>query len=426
MLKKNTITISLLSGLIFTSAAQANSLQEIGNIALQNDLKIEQLHNEFLSGIEKNDEVAGMFKPQVGLNASADYSLLEDNSLRDYNDLTTGSVGVTFSYTLYDTSEKYLKDIQSKQAMLSYFDFESYKQESLYNTTELYYTTLANRKILEADKENYKAVEKHYNQIKHMLDVGVRTKVDLLEVQAELDQAEANILASENNLQNTLYQLYLYTERFDLIPEDIVFENKKKNLEDEGYEYWFEILEKNNFNLKKSELAKNISRDNIKAESSGDDLKISLNGGLSSSYNNRNYDDFDNGANIGFSVTLPLFDGGVTNSRVKQSQISYTNSSIDLEYTYRQLKPQLKIIINELNSMDRGIKSLEKAVESSKSSLDSIQSSYNVGVRDIVDVLNANTLYYISLKNLANSEYNYLIKQNELLYLTGILDINNM
>lgn len=423
---KNIITISLVSGILFTSTTQANTLKEIGELGLKNDLKIEQLHNNFLSSIEKNNEVAGMFKPQVSLDGSASYTLMEDNALRNYNDSTNGSLGVNFSYSLYDGSEEALKGIQSKEAMLDFYNFEAYKQQSLYSVSQLYYTTLSNRKILEADKENYKAVEKHYKKVKHMLEVGLKTMVDLAEVQAELDQAEANIVSSENNLQNSLYQLYLYTGSYDLVPEDVSFEDKKKDLEDQGYDYWFNILQKNNFNLKTANLSKEISKENIEVQSSNDDFKVRLTGGLNSSYNNRANEDFDNTANIGVSISLPLFDGGVTNSQVKQSQIGYTNAAVNLDYTYRQLEPQLKILINELESMDRGIKSLEKAVSSTKQSFESIQDSYEVGVRDIVDVLNANTQYYISLKNLANSEYNYLIKQNELLYLVGILDLENI
>lgn len=422
--KSLSIAIAMTLGL--SNISNAEDLKTIGNIALEKDHKIEQLHNNFLISVEKNNEIKGMFKPQVNLQAAGNYSLFEEKNGKTYNDALNGSVGVNFSYSLYDSSKNALERIQDKQAMIDYYNFESYKQELLYNVSTVYYETLRNRKIVEVDIETKKAMQTQYDQIKNMVEVGLRTKVDLLEVRAELDQAEANLVASENNLQNSLSQLYLYTGTYDLNPKDISFNDKKRDFEENGYDYWFKVLDENNFNIKKANIAKMIAKDNIKVAQSNNDFKVALNGGIDSSYNNRAIDEFENSANIGFSVTLPVYTSGVNDSITKQSQMSYTNSSIDLDYTYRQLRPQLKIVINQLESIDRGIVSLEKTVESTKSSLDAIQGSYDVGVRDIVDLLNANTQYFISLKNLADAEYNYLLKQNELLYLVGTLDIENI
>lgn len=423
-IKKLSIAIAMTLGVV--NIANANDLKTIGNIALENDYKIEQLHNNFLISVEKNNEVKGMFKPQVNLQAAGNYTLLEEKNGRDYNDTLNGNVGLNFNYALYDSSESALERIQDKKAMVDFYNFESYKQELLYNVSKVYYETLRNRKIVEVDIETKKAMETQYEQINNMVEVGLRTNVDLLEVRAELDQAKANLVASENNLQNSLSQLYLYTGTYDLNPKDVSFLDKKKDLEENGYDYWFKILDENNFNLKKANLAKMIAKDNIKVAESNSDFKVALNGGINSTYNNRYNDEFENSANVGFSITLPVYTSGVNDSITKQSQMSYTNSSIDLDYMYRQLRPQLKIVINQLESMDRGIISLEKTVESTKSSLDAIQGSYDVGVRNIVDLLNANTQYFISLKNLANAEYDYLLKQNELLYLVGTLDIENI
>ncbi len=424
-ISKTRISLALLS--VLSSYANAESLQDIGKLALENDYKIELLENNFIIEIEKNYEVEGGFLPQINLNGGVNEGFFENgNNGRDYSNATTANLGVNLSYSIYDNTEDVLKKIQSKKALLSFQEYSKYKQELLYQVASVYYKILANKEILNVENENKKAVLKEYDKIKNMVEVGMRTTVDLAEIQADLDNAEASIVSAENNLQNSLTQLYLYTGKNELNPNDINFKDLKEDMEDIGYDYWFDLLKENNFDIKISKINKEISKDNIKLSQANNDMKVGFTSNISSDYNNRMEDEIEASANIGLTISMPIYTGGVNDSKTKQSQMNYVNSNVQLDYTYRQLEPKLKIIINELESMDRGIVALDKAVISSQKSLEAIKGSYEVGVRDIVDFLDANTQYYVSLKNKYNAQYDYLLKQYELLLIVGILHQNNL
>lgn len=416
------LTLSLIS-----IHSNAESLSDIANIALENDYQMEVLRNNYRIELEKNNEIDGNYMPQVGLTGGINEGFYEDGkNNKDYSTSTNANIGLNLNYSLYDGAESYLKSIQDNQSLLAYNNYLKYKQEVAYNISKIYYTILANEKILEVEKENEKAVQKEHDKIQNMVEVGLKTTTDLAEIQAELDLAEANILSAENNLQNSLTQLYLYTGQENIKPDNVVFKEHKKDFEDNGYEYWMKILQENNFDLKISKISQDIAKSNIQLNETEDDFKIKLNSSISSNYNNRYVDEFESQANIGIQIELPFYNGGSTDSKVKQARINYANSFVKHDLLNRQLTPQLKIVLNELKSMDRQIAALAKSVDSSKKSLDVVQESYNVGIRDIVDVLDANTQYYVSLKNLSNAEYDYLFKQNELLYITGMLDGNNI
>tara|TARA_Y100001960_G_scaffold164043_2_gene172268 strand:+ start:9285 stop:10562 length:1278 start_codon:yes stop_codon:yes gene_type:complete len=425
MNKYNTIIIPLLSCISFSS--QSESLQNIANIALKNDYNIEILKNNYLIELEKNNEIKGNYLPQVGLSGSVYENFYEkDKNNKEYSNATNANIGINLSYDLYDGAEEFYKKIQDNQTKISYNNYMKYKQELTYNVSKIYYNILANKKILEVENENKKAVQKEYEKIKNMVEVGLRTNADLAETQADLDLSIASILSAENNLKNSLVNLFLYTGIENIQPDDVDYKTHKKNLEDLGYDYWMKILQENNFDIKNSKILKDISKDNIKLNQTEDDFKVKVKSTLSSNYNNRYVDEFESQADIGFQIDLPIYNGGTTNSKVEQSRIDFVNTSVKQDLLNRQLIPQLRNLINDLESIDSQVEALKASVKSTQKSLEVVQEGYNVGIRDIVDVLDANTKYYVSLKNLSNAQYDYLFKQNELLYLTGMLNINNL
>ncbi len=425
MINKRTLAI-VVSTIIVSHAASAEELKEIAAISLSNDYRIEQLHNKFLQDIEKQNEISGIYLPKINLESNTSYNISDTKNIYSEYDNFSSSNGIGFNYALYDPERDSIENIQTLGSAISYLDYESYKQEIIYNISSVYYLVLRNQKILDTDKEQQKSMQKQYEKINNMFKVGLRTAIDVAEVKSKLDQANANVIISQNNLENALSQLYTYTGQNGLKPEDVVINDKLRHFEDSKFEFWLDNLQTHNFLIKKAKISKHISKENIKKTEQSNDLSVSLNGGLYNSYNHRSSDHFENSANVSVSIALPIYDGGVNNSQIKQATIDYTNANLDLNYLNRQLKPKLEIVLNELKSIDRQIDALKEVVESTKLSQQSIQYSYDVGVRDIVDVLDATTEYYISLKNLSNTEYEYLHKQNELLFLTGMLTIKEL
>ena len=379
MNKYNTIIIPLLSCISFSS--QSESLQNIANIALKNDYNIEVLKNNYLIELEKNNEIKGNYLPQVGLSGSVYENFYEkDKNNKEYSNATNANVGINLSYDLYDGAEEFYKKIQDNQTKISYNSYMKYKQELTYNVSKIYYNILANKKILEVENENKKAVQKEYEKIKNMVEVGLRTNADLAETLADLDLSIASILSAENNLKNSLVNLFLYTGIENIQPDDVDYKTHKKNLEDLGYDYWMKILQENNFDIKNSKILKDISKDNIKLNQTEDDFKVKVKSTLSSNYNNRYVDEFESQADIGFQIDLPIYNGGTTNSKVEQSRIDFVNSSVKQDLLNRQLIPQLRSLINDLESIDSQVEALKASVKSTQKSLDVVQDGYNVGI----------------------------------------------
>ena len=124
------------------------------------------------------------------------------------------------------------------------------------------------------------------------------------------------------------------------------------------------------------------------------------------------YDDSNMGQNkIGLNFSLPLYQGGMVNSQVKQAQYNFVGASEQLESAHRSVVQTVRSSFNNINASISSINAYKQAVVSAQSSLDAMEAGYSVGTRTIVDVLDATTTLYNAKQQLANARYTYLINQ---------------
>ncbi|MFS1427931.1 TolC family protein [Vibrio splendidus] len=412
MKKHNKVLLPLILS-IMSAGASAASLEEILHQSKMNDIKANAMHEDLTRIVEERNYIDSQYMPQVNLQGNTDLSLLNESDLRDYESFLSASVGVNGTLALYDPTKKSQQSVQSYKEAIAYYNVINYMNDTNVVVTKLYYDILMHRDSVSVDKESHKAYDQQYRKVKDMAEAGLRTLVDVAEVQAQLDQAEAALLTSETNLEIAISKLYVYTGDYSLVPDSISFEEETHNLQSVPYDEWLLDLQTKNISLKIAKFQELLAKETIKLTESEDNFRANLTSGIAATYNNERFDDFEYNASIGVNFSLPVYDGGANASKTKQATHAYNKAALDAQYAYRQLEPTLRALYGELSSTERSIRAMEKAVESSKYSYEAIKSGYEIGTRDMLDVLNANADYSLSQKNLYSSQYNYLIKQAE-------------
>lgn len=125
---------------------------------------------------------------------------------------------------------------------------------------------------------------------------------------------------------------------------------------------------------------------------------------------------------IGLNFSLPLYQGGMVNSQVKQAQYNFVGASEQLESAHRSVVQTVRSSFNNINASISSINAYKQAVVSAQSSLDAMEAGYSVGTRTIVDVLDATTTLYNAKQQLANARYTYLINQLNIKSALGTLN----
>ena len=112
---------------------------------------------------------------------------------------------------------------------------------------------------------------------------------------------------------------------------------------------------------------------------------------------------------IGLQLAVPIYQGGVVNSRVREAMANEDKARHDLENARRTAELNTRQSYLGVTSGIAQVKALEAALTSSQSALDSSRLGREVGVRTQVDVLNAQQQLFSARRDLAQAKYNTIL-----------------
>ncbi len=136
---------------------------------------------------------------------------------------------------------------------------------------------------------------------------------------------------------------------------------------------------------------------------------------------------FDNTTKfIGLQLALPLYQGGLVNSKVREALANQDKARQDLENARRTVALNTRASFLGVTNGVAQIKALEVALISGQSSLDSTKLGQEVGVRTQVDVLNAQQQLITTRRDYAQAIYTYAINVLKLKAAAGTLSDDDL
>jgi outer membrane protein len=120
--------------------------------------------------------------------------------------------------------------------------------------------------------------------------------------------------------------------------------------------------------------------------------------------------------------TLPLFEGGGRSSKVREARYRYEQTQQTYEGAYRTLKENVQTQHRTVTTDVLRIRARKAALKSSEAALEATLGGYDVGTRNIVDVLQAQNTTFNAQRDYANAIYDYIINLLTLKQLAGTLN----
>jgi outer membrane protein len=112
---------------------------------------------------------------------------------------------------------------------------------------------------------------------------------------------------------------------------------------------------------------------------------------------------------IGLQLAVPLYQGGLTASKIREALANEDRARQDLENARRSADFATRQAFLGVSNGVAQVIALQAALTSSQSSLDSTRLGLEVGVRTQVDVLNAQQQLFSTRRDLAQALYNYVL-----------------
>ena len=321
--------------------------------------------------------------------------------------------------TLFDMSKWRALTLQEKSAGIQDVTYQTDQQTLILNTATAYFNVLNAIDVLSYTQAQKDAVYRQLDQTTQRFNVGLVAITDVQNARSQYDTVLANEVTARNNLDNAVEQLRQVTGNYYPELASLNVDGFKTN-KPQAVNALLKEAENRNLTLLQARLSQDLAREQIRQAQDGHlpTLDLTASTGVSdtsysgSKTNSSQYDDSNMGQNkIGLSFSLPLYQGGMVNSQVKQAQYNFVGASEQLESAHRSVVQTVRSSFNNINASISSINAYKQAVVSAQSSLDAMEAGYSVGTRTIVDVLDATTTLYNAKQQLANARYTYLINQ---------------
>jgi outer membrane protein len=300
---------------------------------------------------------------------------------------------------------------------------------------EAYFNVLRAQDNLEASKAQEAANKRQLEQTQQRFDVGLIAITDVHEAQASFDLSVATRLGDQGNLGVSMEALSILTGQAHYNFWTLVSDYPITNPDPMDKDQWVEFALTNNYDLKVAKAARDASHNQAKSTKYEHMPKLTARLGYDDTNTNVNTienvqnafigsNSFTNdvdGTSISVTLSMPIYTGGAISANSRRAYEQYNASLENYAGTMRTTVQTTRAFHLTVETDVARTAARKQAITSSQSALDATQAGYEVGTRNIVDVLNVQQSLYSAIRDYANTRYNYIINMLRLKQLAGTL-----
>ncbi|MCK0154106.1 TolC family outer membrane protein [Alcanivorax sp. S6407] len=338
---------------------------------------------------------------------------------------------VTLAQPLFRVDAWYGYKEAKNSTDIAHANFQQARQDFVLRVAQGYFGVLRAWDTWVSAKAEEKAIGRQLEQTQERFDVGLVPATDVEEAQATYDLTQVNLIVARQQYEIARDQLETLTgqqwETLSELQEELPMEGPQPAAMDD----WIEKAKAENPQVRAARYNTELTENTAKRQLGTMMPQVQL----VAQYQNSNlYPDDDpaltgagSGLNstdtrqIGIEVSMPLFQGGGLNSRRKEAYLRADAADYQYDQTLRNAVQQTRNAYRTVEADALRIKAREQAIRSTRSALDATQSGYEVGTRNVVDVLNAQRALFAAERDYANARYDYIVDSLTLKSSTGDL-----
>ncbi len=406
-------------------AAHADDLLQYYREALSNDAQFGSARSLFRANQEKLPQGQAGMLPQVSLSGlmSRTHADIENRALPDtWKNYYTYTYTLQLTQPLFRWSNLQQVEIGKLSVLLAEAQLGQAGQDLAVRVAQAYFDVLATEDNITFITAQKAAITEQLASAKRNFEVGTATITDTNEAQARYDLAVASELAARNDLNIKRTNLQQIIGRPPGLVAPLRAGVELTQPAPLNIEPWVENAEKGNFGVLQQQANLEIAGRNIEVNRAGRYPNIDLIASRGLNKTPVTSPVLSTTASvIGVQLSIPLYTGGLAESRIRESIALRERSEQDLENSRRVAAQAARQAFFGVNSGLSQIKALQAAETSSLTALESNRLGYEVGVRINIDVLNAQQQLFQTRRDLAKARYDTLMNSLRLKSATGAL-----
>tara|TARA_R110000824_G_scaffold43078_5_gene126258 strand:- start:34541 stop:36013 length:1473 start_codon:yes stop_codon:yes gene_type:complete len=425
----------------FVLPAQAADLLTITRDALDNNAALASARSEYLAVEAGRDIARSGLLPQINATGNVAHNQQYESQSSSRVGTGTGGGAGDFSSTSDDRYNTLSLSLEATQALYDevtrrevtqaerQIDQQVYllaatEQQLLIDTASAYFDILRAHEVLEARFAQERAIGRQLEQAGEQFEVGLIAITEVEEARATFDQSRADRIAAESNLQVAFEALEQLTGQRYASIEALGDSMPIALPEPSSRDYWVEQALELNPQVLAQQAGIEVSRSGV---------EIARAGGLPTlqAFGNYQYGDSDidnttgndSSSQVGLSANVPIYTGGRTSASIRQGTYQLESSQYDFESQRRSSIQQVRSLYTQVSNDVETVEARQQAIVSNQSALEATRAGYEVGTRNIVDVLNAEQNLYNAIANYAEARYDYVVNLLSLRQQAGLLDV---
>ncbi len=438
---KSLLFCLLLAPSLVPALASADTLSEIYQQALQNDHQYKAAQASLEAGREAPILGRSQLLPQIAADADlakSDTSVTDNMEpvpprLKNSGNVngTTKSLGISLRQPLFNLA--LWNNYKRSQSLgnLAEEQFKSAEQSLIIRTAKAYFEALKAVDNYNTAKAEEAALARQLEQTKQRFQVGLIAITEVHEAQAAYDSAKANLLINQGQVGIAAEALEVLTGNGyqGLSPLQPKF--PVQNPIPEPRQDWVDFALSNNSKLKIAALQADAARFNAKSKQA--DHLPTVTGSLGRSQTWQTGDstlptsasDTDTesaNTRIAINVHIPLFAGGYTTASSRQAKQEQYASEETKQQAQRDIVQATRSLHLGVVTGVASVKARQQSIISSQSALDATRAGYEVGTRDLVELLNAQQRVFLAQRNYSDALYTYVLNTLQLKEAAGLLN----
>lgn len=422
------IFMPLLAAVLSASSASAEvwTLDSCITYALDHNLRIRSAEIERLQGEYSVTEAKNAFLPTLNASASQNWDfgrgLTSSNTYANRN-TSMFSWGAQMSLPLFQGLRN-IRQLRYSKSNLTALEMqtEAARDEVRLSVITDYLQVLYNKELLEVSREQLRMSRVQFNHQKVLLEGGKVPEVDVIQANAKVAQSEVQVVNSENEYQTSIINLAKDLELDDISGFEIAPIDDLPTELASAEEVYNNALA-NYPALRATRQSIKAADDAAAVASSGYLPRLNFNAGLGSSYytvsgeSGRSFsgqmkDNFSK--QLGFSLSIPLFDAFATRNSVRQAKVRKLSAQISLAQQESELHKSIRLAYQQAAGAEKKYEASQIAVEASKASLDAMTEKYTYGKASPTEWEQTQSDYITALAQQVQAKYELILRNRVL------------
>ena len=408
-------------------------------LAVRHDPQIASARFENLASKELKSQSLALFLPTITATASANKN---EGDRRNFNALPSNLSYLGSSKANYDG---YNYAITLKQPIINLENFYRYQQnitqmsradkqlmrkqqELMLRVSETYLDVMTVKNQSQLLIQQKKAIEEQLSLAEAKFEAGLVSVVDINESKAKLALLRVQEIAVEQNIKIKLRAMQSLIGEMPtnvkMLRPDTTFIRSEDSMEQ-----WLDIAMGASLQVQMKQDELMLAHQTIDLKKSGH--YPTLNAVLSRQKNWANggypYGTLENKGQsvesdlLGVEVNIPIFSGGLTESQVREAKFNEEKVNQDFEATLKQVEFEVRQQYLSLESNYKQIEAYQSALKIAKDQLDATILGFQEGMRNSIEVLNAQQTLFGTEKDLFEVRCQYLLTLFKLKLAAGLM-----